>query len=134
MSECTVANVTPNTLETRNHEETTHESERFFAPSVDIHEAEDGLVVVADLPGLEKDNIQISVEKDVLTIKATQKAEPARTYVHREFEPTNYFRQFRLGSKINQANIGADYKHGVLTLTLPYAEEIKPRVIAVQVA
>lgn len=51
MSECTVANTTPNALETRNHEENTYESQRFTAPSVDIHEGGDALVVMADLPG-----------------------------------------------------------------------------------
>lgn len=128
----TLEKVTENPVtETR---ESTHEPERYVAPTVDIYETRGGLTVVADMPGLENSDIHVSTEKDVLTIKGTRRDQVERDYLYREFEPQGYFRQFTLGSKINQAAINAEYKHGVLRLTLPFAEEVKPRQIEVRVA
>ncbi len=90
--------------------------------------------MLADMPGLTQDAITLSVEKDVLTIKGVVKPAVEREFVYREFEPVGYFRQFTLGNKINQTSINAEYKHGVLRLTLPFAEEVKPRQIEVKVA
>jgi HSP20 family protein len=116
-------------------QEATHEPERYLSPAVDIYEKEGvGLVVLADMPGLTQDAITLSVEKDVLTIKGVVKPAVEREFVYREFEPVGYFRQFTLGNKINQTSINAEYKHGVLRLTLPFAEEVKPRQIEVKVA
>lgn len=115
--------------------EQTHEPERFATPVVDIYETADGLRVLAEMPGLEREHISISVEKDVLTLKGVvQSAAPQAEVVYQEFEPVSYFRQFRLGSKINQNQIGAEYRNGVLNVLLPFAEETKPRQIQVQVA
>jgi HSP20 family molecular chaperone IbpA len=92
-------------------------------------------MVLADLPGAAEDSITVSVEKDVLTIKAlpaasTLPGEP----VFREFQTAGFYRQFRLGNKIDQSAIEADYRHGVLRLTLPFAAEAKPRQVAVRIA
>jgi len=114
--------------------EATHAPERYAAPAVDIYETKEGLHVVADLPGLTKEDIQISTEKDVLTIKGVRREVPERDYIHREFQPVSYFRQFTLGNKIDQTGIRADYKNGVLRLVLPFAQEVKPRQIEVRVA
>ncbi|MCC5877709.1 MAG: Hsp20/alpha crystallin family protein [Candidatus Sumerlaeia bacterium] len=128
----TLEKVTENPVtETR---ESTHESERYIAPSVDIFETAGGLTVIADMPGLDSQDIHVSTEKDVLTIKGIRRDTIERDYLYREFESQGYFRQFTLGSKINQAGIKAEYKHGVLRLTLPFAEEVKPRQIEVRVA
>lgn len=128
-----------NTVQTTNQEinttqEATHEPERYVAPAVDIHETENGLHLVADMPGLDQDDIHIAVEKDVLTIKGTAPARFQEDLLVQEFEPTGYYRQFTLGSKIDQNAIEASYKHGVLELTLPFAAEAKPRQIEVKVA
>ena len=114
--------------------ESTHEPERFIPPAVDIFETADGLSVVADMPGLTIEDIHISTEKDVLTIKGSRSEQVEREYLHREFQPVGYFRQFTLGSKIDQTGINAEYKHGVLRVTLPFAQEVKPRQIQVRVA
>jgi HSP20 family molecular chaperone IbpA len=135
-AECTIANDTDRTVTNRVSEtqETTREEGRFVAPVVDIFETADGLSVVADLPGMALDQINVSVEKDVLTIKAPAPVSPERSYSYREFEPVGYFRQFRLGNKIDQGAIKAEYQHGVLKLSLPFAAESKPRLIEVRVA
>jgi len=111
--------------------EATREPERAIAPAVDIIETKEGLVVIADLPGVAQDGIHIAVDNGLLTIKGTVDTSNGREYLYREFEPVAYFRQFTLGEKINQAAIKAEYKNGVLTLNLPFAEETKPRQITV---
>jgi len=115
----------------------TREESRTLVPPVDIFETEDALVVIADLPGVDKGATDVRVEDDVLTIKATAKTcekgctgEPVR----REYELHDYFRQFQLGEQINQEKIRAELKYGVLTVHLPKVEQVKPRKIEVKVA
>ena len=127
MSEMTVNNDNQEALEQQAFEE------RAIAPAVDIYERGNELVVLADMPGLTKDAISVSTEKGVLTIKGDKKESVDRDYTWREWEPNTYFRQFRLGEKINQSKITAEYKQGVLELVLPMAEEQKPRQVDVKV-
>ena len=115
--------------------EDTRERESTLVPPVDIFEVKDGLVVVADLPGLEKDAIDVRVENDILTIQgATAKWAVAHTPVYEEHKLANYFRQFELSDAVNQEKIRAEMKHGVLTIHLPKAEEARPKKIEVKVS
>lgn len=132
MSENTVQNLEAQAVSSTR--ENTFEPNRWVSPAVDIYETQKGLSVVADLPGIDRDSLSISVEKDVLTIKGSPNRPADRAYVYREFEPVGYFRQFTLGKKIDQTAIKAEYKHGVLNLELPFAAELAPRVIEVKVA
>jgi HSP20 family protein len=134
-------NMAENTVPTRINEntsvpahETTRDQERYVTPPVDIYETNEGLVVVADMPGLERENLEISVEQDVLTIKGTFIDNGERDFFYREFTPSSYFRQFNLGNKIDQTRIDAQYRNGVMRLTLPFAEAAKPRTIEVKLA
>jgi HSP20 family molecular chaperone IbpA len=131
MAEKTVA--MPENQEMATQPEGTRTRERYVSPPVDIYEMPDGLVVMADLPGITHEHLDIRVDNHILTIRAqavhAQKAEPT----YREYELVNYFRQFELSDKVDEAKIHADLKHGVLTLNLPKAEEAKPRKIAVAV-
>jgi HSP20 family molecular chaperone IbpA len=131
MAEKTVA--MPENQEMTTQPEGTRTRERYVSPPVDIYEMPDGLVVMADLPGIMHEHLDIRVDNHILTIRAqavhAQKAEPT----YREYELVNYFRQFELSDKVDEAKIHADLKHGVLTLSLPKAEEAKPRQIAVAV-
>jgi len=112
----------------------TREESRTLVPPVDIFETEDALVVLADLPGVDKGGADVRVEDDVLTIKATAKAIGKGEPIRREYELRDYFRQFQLGEQINQEKIRAELKYGVLTLHLPKVEEVKPKKIEVKVA
>ena len=106
--------------------------ERTVSPAVDIYETKDGLTVLADIPGSEKDDISISVEDGVLTIQAVAKKGPEYGEdAYLEFDRVSYYRQFQLGEKIDQDKIRADYKHGVLGVALPFAEKALPRQIKV---
>ena len=114
--------------------ETTREPERYVTPPVDIYETGDGLTVVADLPGVPKESIDVNVDNDVLTIKAGVPEHDVKDAYYREFELVSYYRQFRLGEKIDRSKITAAVTNGVLKLHLPFEEEVKPRRIDVKVA
>jgi HSP20 family protein len=113
--------------------ETTHSRERYVTPPVDIYEAPEGLVVLADLPGVAREGLDVRVENDILTIRGASGNGLPGDAIYREFELANYFRQFELSDKVDQTKITAELKHGVLTLKLPKAEEAKPKKIEVKV-
>lgn len=107
---------------------------RVFVPTTDIFETEEALTVVMEMPGVDKANIDIGVENDVLTVDGRidfskyEKLQP----VYSEYNIGHYRRRFTLSpSRVDQARIKAEMKDGVLTLTLPKAEQAKPRRIAV---
>jgi len=112
----------------------TREAGRVLLPAVDIFEAPDGLAVVADLPGIDKNGLDVHVEDSVLTISGRVKPDTNGNTVYREFELLNYYRQFQLGEQVDQEKIKAEMKHGVLTIHLPKAEKAKPKKITVNVA
>ena len=106
---------------------------RAFLPTADIFETEDALTVVLEMPGVARENVDISVEDGVLTVEGRidfSKYEGLRP-VYGEYNVGPYRRSFRLSSRIDQGKINAEMSDGVLTLVLPKAEEAKPRRIAV---
>jgi len=114
--------------------EETRTQGQYISPPVDIYETEEGLVVKADLPGVAKENMDIRVENNLLTIRANAAHVAPGDPIYREYELVNFFRQFELSEKVDQSKISADLNQGVLTLNLPKAEEAKPRKIDVKVA
>ena len=106
-----------------------------YRPVVDIKETEDGFVLQADLPGLKKEDISIEVDGQELVISGKREApkelEQGGSY-RRERHFGSFARRFKMGPTIKSENIGAAYKDGVLTVTLPKAEEDKPRRIEVE--
>lgn len=115
-------------------QEVTRQEERYATPPVDIYEKEDALVVLADLPGVSPAGLSIHVEKGVLTIEGRVDAYGGGTLLAREFDPTSFYRQFRIAETIDTEKIRASLKNGVLNLTLPKQEKAKPRTIPVDVA
>lgn len=114
--------------------EITRHPEAFVTPLTDIYEEENGLYVVVDLPGVEKSGLKLAVENDILTIEGHVNAESKNSnYLIREFEPSNYFRQFELSESVDRENINAELKNGVLSIFLPRAEALKPRTIDVKI-
>ena len=118
----------------RSGQEATRAQEQYTRPAVDIYETEDGLTVLADLPGADKDAVTIEVEDNILTIAAKAKHELPSEPIHVEFELAGYFRQFQIADTVDTSKISAEFKHGVLTLRPPKAERLKPKQIAVQVS
>ena len=124
-------NTVPTTTETPTA--ATREESRYLVPPVDIYETEEGLVVLADLPGVEKDEVDVRVEDDLLTIDAKPHDGLPGSPVLEEFRLRNFHRQFRLGEQIDQERIGANLTGGVLTIDLPKAAKARPKAIAVSV-
>ncbi|MEJ2023928.1 MAG: Hsp20/alpha crystallin family protein [Deltaproteobacteria bacterium] len=103
-----------------------------FVPAVDIFENKESLVLIADMPGVTNDGVEIHLEDSELTIrgKVVEEQESAAT-VYTEYRSGDYYRSFTLSNVIDQAKIQASMKDGVLKVMLPKAEEAKPRKITV---
>ena len=103
-----------------------------FNPLVDIWESEQGLTVVADMPGVTADGLSVDLREIVLTIYGKVLPEAAgRKVLSREYEVGDYYRQFSLSDQIYQEKIAASMRDGVLTLTLPKLAPAQPRKITV---
>ena len=105
-----------------------------FSPAADIFEDENALTLVADMPGVPKENLQIDLHEDVLTITGTPVVSlpPEENVLLQEFEIGKYVRRFTLADTIDQEKIEARITNGVLRLTLPKAGPAKPRRIQVK--
>ena len=106
---------------------------RYFVPSTDIYETEDALTVVMEMPGVEKQDINVGLENDRLRVEgqiASSKYEGLEP-VYTEYNVGHYARAFTLSSKIDQEKISAQVEDGVLTLTLPKVKEAQPRRITI---
>ena len=103
-------------------------------PRTSVFEDEDGLTLVADVPGLREGDLELSLDKDVLSLSGERKlAVPEGHTVHRqERRGTRFQRQFTLPYKVAAEGLSAELKDGVLTVKLPKAPEAKPRKIAVK--
>lgn len=132
MAEQTVAAPTTR-QETSALAEGTRNQEQYITPPVDIYETPDGLVVLADLPGVVQENLEIRVDNNVLTLHGRASSTAPGEANYREYELMHFFRQFELSDKVDQGRITAELKHGVLRLHLPKAEEAKARKIDVQI-
>jgi HSP20 family protein len=107
-----------------------------WAPACDIYETENEIVVKAELPEVKKENVHVSIENNVLTIRGERKFEEEtnRENYHRvERAYGEFVRSFSLPATIDANRIGAEFKEGVLRVTLPKREEAKPKQIEVQV-
>lgn len=131
MAEKTVPNRSQAKMPTGREE--TRSEERYITPPVDIYETGEGLIVKADLPGVSRDNLDVRVENNLLTLRGKPAHVAPGDPIYREYGLVNFFRQFELNERVDQSNISAELKHGVLTLHLPKAEEAKPRKIEIKV-
>ena len=107
---------------------------RSWKPVVDIYEAEDSYVVRADLPGVKKEDIQIDLHDGTLTLRAEKKLEEKASkdnYLRVERAYGNFIREFTLPENVDAQQISAKYTDGVLEVTLPKKEEVKPKKIQV---
>ena len=106
--------------------------QRYVSPGVNIYETNDGYVLEAELPGVSKDGLEITVENGELTIVGRRAAVENRgRELYRESRVRDFRRSFELDPSIDTARITAKVDQGVLTLHLPKAEAVKPRKIAV---
>ena len=107
---------------------------RVFLPHADIYETQDALRVILEMPGVEKDNVEVHVEEGVLNVAGRLDLSKYKGLqpLYTEYNIGHYSRSFRLSSKIDQSKIGAEMNDGVLSLTLPKVEEAKLQTIKVK--
>ena len=107
-----------------------------WMPRVDISETENDVVIAAEVPGLKKEEINISVEDGVLTLKGERKHEDEKkekNYHRVERAYGSFNRSFRLPPSVDAEKVHASYQDGVLKVTLPKLEKVKPRAIPIQI-
>ncbi len=105
-------------------------------PTVDVYEDQNGIVLEADLPGVQPGEFELAIENNVLTLKGERKFEKKTeegNYHRVERSYGNFTRTFSLPATVDVNNVEADFKDGVLRVTLPRREETKPRQIQVQI-
>ena len=106
---------------------------RYFIPAADIYETDDALAVVLEMPGVEKKDLEVALENDILRVDGRidfskyKDMEP----VYAEYNVGHFERSFTLSGAIDQGKIGANLEDGVLTLTLPKAKHAQPRKIVI---
>jgi len=106
---------------------------RHFIPTADIFETDEALTVIMEMPGVEKKNVSIALENDLLHVEGQidfsnyQGMDP----VYTEYNVGHYARRFTISGKVDRDNISAQLDDGVLTLTLPKVKEAMPRRISV---
>ncbi len=103
----------------------------FFTPDVDIYENDDGIILIADMPGTASDDVDIHVEGNELKIQGKVAAKAPGSPLIEEYRSGDHSRLFALSDIIDQENIQASIKEGVLRVELPRAQGAKPRKIAV---
>jgi len=107
-----------------------------WAPDVDIKETDREIQIKADLPGIKKEDINISVDEDQLVIKGErreEKEEKDKDYVRVERSYGSFYRSFSIGVPVKSDQIKASYKDGVLELVLPKPDAKKPKKIEIEV-
>ena len=112
------------------------QTNRPWAPAVDIYETENELVLKADLPDVELKDIDVRVENQTLTISGErkfEKQESGKGYHRIERNYGSFVRSFSVPNSFDTENIGAEFKNGVLSVTLPKKEAAKPRQVKVEV-
>ena len=121
-----------NTVVRENRDGDRAQNEQFVAPSASVVEAGDRYTLEVEMPGINKEGLEISIENNELTALGHRSLPAVEgTLIHRESRPENYRRTFELDPSINGDKISAKIDQGVVTLTLPKAEHIKPRKITV---
>lgn len=104
-----------------------------WVPPVDAWESDNDFHLVFDLPGVKKEEIEIEVEGDQLTIKGARQLDDQVQYIRRERVAGEFYRSFTLETPVEKDRIRAIYKNGVLEVVLPKKEEVKPRQIQIQI-
>ena len=113
-----------------------HVSSQIWSPAVDVYEDQDAIVIKADLPGMNQEEIEVEMNGDTITLQGERKFEDeARRdkYVRVERQYGDFQRSFTIGVPIEADKIKATYRNGILELTIPKAETTKPKKVQVSV-
>lgn len=113
---------------------TQEQAQRAVLPAVDVYEDESGITLLADMPGVPREQLELKVEGDTLSIEGTMRAltPEGLEAVYAELRVPRYRRSFTLSRELDSAHVDASLKDGVLTLRIPKQAHAQPRRIAVQ--
>jgi HSP20 family protein len=121
-----------NTLTRESREADRAQAEQFVAPLASVTEAADGYTLEIEMPGVKKEGLDISIDNNELTIIGRRSLPAVEgTLIHHESRPENFRRTFELDPSIDANKISAKIEQGLVKLTLPKAEHVKPRKITV---
>ena len=109
-------------------------SRKVYVPKVDIYVTKDATVLVADMPGVDETSVDITLEKNILTITGAVEPDSYKdhTMAYAEYDVGDYQRAFTISDEVNREKIKASVKQGVLRLTLPKAEPVKAKKITIK--
>jgi HSP20 family molecular chaperone IbpA len=105
-----------------------------FTPDIDVYETEEGFCILAEMPGIVEDSLDVMFERGELVIsgKRQQNSHTGRRYLLREYEAGDYHRVLRVGEAVNHEKIQAEYEAGLLKVHLPKTEAARPRRIKIK--
>ncbi len=120
-------------VENRSWEEAL-EKESWVAPLIDVYETDDDYYIIANMPGVKKEDVKIKIEDGDLLIMAriNYAEEMNKKYLLKEIDPSNYFRKFKLSDSVDEEKIIAKLEYGRLQVHLPKVERVKPRTIEIK--
>jgi HSP20 family protein len=127
---------TKHELAERQQAEVTRRQEQpaYYQPAVDVSETAEGLILRYDMPGVAKDNVDITLDKGTLSVTGKAQPEESGTAVYRETRVGDYRREFTLPEDVDPDRIVAEMNEGVLTVRIAKAEKAKPRKITIAAA
>jgi HSP20 family molecular chaperone IbpA len=134
MAEKTVPTTVSNEMQTNGNREVTRASDHYSPAPVDIYETDNSLLLMADMPGVTKENLNVRVDQNTLTIEGKAQHLVPGDPIYREIELTGFYRQFEIGDDIATDKINAELRFGVLSLSLPKVERSKQKQIEVDVS
>jgi HSP20 family protein len=111
-------------------------TEGVWSPTVDVSEDKDNVIIKAEMPGMSREDVKISIQDNVLTLKGEKKQEKEekdKNYHRIERSYGSFCRSFQLPTSVKSDKIKAAYKDGVLSITLPKTEEVKPKEIPISI-
>lgn len=121
-----------NPIESKTNECLTENSEFTMIPAVDVQTSSEGVCLKIDLPGVDKEHLTVHLEKQNLTIHGDIGTQDKSNFVLNELAGKRYEQSFTLSTELDTERISASFQDGVLTLTLPKKESLKPRKIEVK--
>ena len=107
-----------------------------FAPAIDVYQDADNVYVESALPGIDPEKVEVSIENDVLTVKGTSERKSEvddKTYYRREVQRGSFYRSLALPTHVVSDQASAEFNDGVLKITVPKADEAKPKTIKIDV-
>lgn len=110
------------------------EKEAWIAPLVDICETADDYQLIANMPGVSKENIKIKIEEEHLLImgRIDYETSISRKYVLQEYESGNFYRRIKISENVDESKINAQFENGQLIVNLPKHEKVKPKNINIK--